>query len=53
MITKITCFDCDSEYQIHSQQGCLTDDIKYCSVCGNVIEVEIDDDNNEELEDEE
>jgi predicted nucleic acid-binding Zn ribbon protein len=51
MITKITCFECDSEYQIHSQQGCLTDDIRYCIVCGSEIETEIDDE--EEIEDEE
>jgi hypothetical protein len=51
MITKITCFECDSEYQIHSQQGCLTDDIRYCIVCGSEIETEVD--NEEEIEDEE
>jgi hypothetical protein len=51
MITKITCFECDSEYQIHSQQGCLTDDIRYCIVCGSEIEPEVDD--GEEIEDEE
>jgi hypothetical protein len=50
MITKITCFECDSEYQIQSQQGCLTYDIKYCSICGSEIETEVDDE--EEIEDE-
>jgi hypothetical protein len=51
MITKITCFECDSEYQIEHQQGCLADDIRYCIVCGS--EIEIEPNQEEELEDEE
>ena len=52
MKLKITCFECDSEYQLDYQQGCLSDDIKYCIVCGSEIETEIDDEETE-LEDEE
>jgi hypothetical protein len=52
MKLKITCFECDSEYQIEYQQGCLSDDIKYCIVCGSEIETEIEDEETE-IEDEE
>lgn len=51
MKLKITCFECDSEYQIDYQQGCLSDDIKYCIVCSSEIEIEVDDE--DELDDDE
>jgi len=50
MKLKITCFECDSEYQINYQQGCLSDDIKYCIVCGSEIEIEPNEE--EEIDDE-
>lgn len=50
MKLKITCFECDSEYQIDYQQGCLTEDIKYCIVCGS--EIEIEPNQEDEIEDE-
>lgn len=49
MKTKIICFECDSEYYIDYQQGCLADDIKYCIICSSEIELE----ENEEIDPEE
>lgn len=46
MRVEIRCYECDSEYQIYAEQGCLADDIKYCSVCS----AEIDQDPIEEEE---
>jgi hypothetical protein len=38
-------------YGLHLQLKSLSDDIRYCIVCGSEIETEIDDE--EEIEDEE
>jgi hypothetical protein len=38
---NIICEECDSEYQIEYEQGMLSDDIQYCTVCKSKIEPEL------------
>ena len=44
---NVNCFECDSEYTVEYEQGCIADDLKFCAICKNDdIELEL-------LEDEE
>ena len=51
MKLKIRCYECDSEYEIQAEPGCLADEIKYCIVCS--AEIDQDPIEDEEIESEE
>lgn len=38
---QIICEECDSEYQIQSEYGMISDDPSYCSICKSKITPEL------------
>ena len=41
MLYLIQCIECDSEYHIEYEQGMLSDDIQYCSICNAKVDPEL------------
>lgn len=38
---RIQCEECDSEYEIEYEEGLISDDIQFCSVCKEKVDPEL------------
>lgn len=41
MIYQIQCTECDSEYTIEYEEGLISDDIQFCSICKEPVDPEL------------